>query len=50
MRQYIKIGFIGNFLGHIRKAGEIRINYFITLDNDNGYQLMLLSLLSQEHF
>ncbi len=35
MRQYFKTGFIGNFFGHIRKAGQIRINYFITPDTDH---------------
>ena len=35
MRQYFKAGFVGNFFGHIPKAGQVRINYFMTLDADH---------------
>jgi len=35
MRQYFKAGFIGDFFGHIRKTGQVRINYFTTLDADH---------------
>ena len=35
MRQYFKTGFIGNLLGHICKAGQIRVDYFITPDTDH---------------
>ena len=35
MRLYFKTGFIGNFFGHIRKAVQVRINYFTTLDTDH---------------